>query len=343
MENNKPKSFLEENEEILLGATPLLVGMLSGEMGIGADIAGDTLIDDYRTKRKANMDLMKSIKMQSLKSEGASNKPLTKSNVTEILGPDGRPQIVRIEDAINQTTPDKFHLDKKKSLSRFNKDIDRADSQIAFDRQEEINRPKRQFQQETRLKKDFESNKVTKNTRDLGQSYRKLKQLLGQPQNSINDLSVMIYYMKMLDPGSTVRETEAASVANATNVPASVRHQYNRLFRGEDAKMPQEVRTNIRGTLNGLYSAQLEAQEGVTSDYKALASKYGLDPELLVNIPKVEMMKTQEAGTEEEDLGDAEDNTTMGVNYRIIRNSKTGEYFKQYMNGELEPHSRGGN
>ena len=47
------------------------------------------------------------------------------------------------------------------------------------------------------------------------------------------DLSMIFNYMKILDPGSVVRESEFATAANSGSVPQRIRAQYNKVVAGE--------------------------------------------------------------------------------------------------------------
>lgn len=50
--------------------------------------------------------------------------------------------------------------------------------------------------------------------------------------NAMNDVAMVFSFMKVLDPTSTVREGEYATVENAKGTPAKIRNYYNRLVSG---------------------------------------------------------------------------------------------------------------
>jgi hypothetical protein len=54
-----------------------------------------------------------------------------------------------------------------------------------------------------------------------------------QKADAASDISFVYQYMKMLDPGSVVREGEFATAQNATGVPERILNMYNRALKGE--------------------------------------------------------------------------------------------------------------
>jgi hypothetical protein len=64
----------------------------------------------------------------------------------------------------------------------------------------------------------------------ISQAYRKIE---NAPDTAAGDMSKIFGFMKILDPGSTVREGEYASAENARGVPDTVRAQYNKVSTGQ--------------------------------------------------------------------------------------------------------------
>lgn len=71
---------------------------------------------------------------------------------------------------------------------------------------------------------------------DLGviSSYKNIEQTatLAKQGNPASQISLVFSYMKALDPTSTVREGEFATVQNAAGVPEQIRNQYNKVMSG---------------------------------------------------------------------------------------------------------------
>ena len=82
--------------------------------------------------------------------------------------------------------------------------------------------------------------------------------------------------MKMLDPGSVVREGEFANAQNSAGVPDQIKAQYNRIINGE--RLAENTRKDFIRTAQDLYATQLASQNYLDQNYKNLATSYGLDP-----------------------------------------------------------------
>ena len=96
------------------------------------------------------------------------------------------------------------------------------------------------------------------------------------------DLALIFNYMKLLDPGSTVREGEFANAQNAGNISQSIVGQYNKLIKGE-GRLDETLRNDFLNRANRLYK-QAEGQQGqTTKTYQGLASRaVGVNPENVV-------------------------------------------------------------
>jgi hypothetical protein len=86
----------------------------------------------------------------------------------------------------------------------------------------------RRFTVEDRMADDYEQ--ATKNDRTVISAFQNLR---ATPASAAGDISFIFQYMKMLDPGSVVREGEFATAQNAASVPDQIRNQYNRALSGE--------------------------------------------------------------------------------------------------------------
>ena len=82
-------------------------------------------------------------------------------------------------------------------------------------------------------------------------------------------------YMKMLDPGSVVREQEFANAQNAAGVPDQVRNAYNKALRGERLNPAQRAEF-LRSAKQMAAFAGGKISE-VARDYQTNADEYGYD------------------------------------------------------------------
>lgn len=124
-------------------------------------------------------------------------------------------------------------------------------------------------------------------TQYLGQAktYQDVKQAtdrvkaLSPDLNPPEQMALIFSVMKMLDPSSTVRETEYANAQNTTGAMGSMWNYYNKMKDGEflnDAQVKQ-----FRDLVNNQYQAA-EASYGQTLDqYRGLAQRYRMDPAII--------------------------------------------------------------
>lgn len=100
------------------------------------------------------------------------------------------------------------------------------------------------------------------------------------PVSGAGDISLIYSFMRINDPGSTVREGEFATAENAGGVPAQIRNLYNKVVRGQ--RLEVSVRNDFMATAQAIYRARLPQVARATSQYRALANQYGMNPELVV-------------------------------------------------------------
>lgn len=124
---------------------------------------------------------------------------------------------------------------------------------------------------------------------DVQDGYRRLIAATEQREanpNSVSpasDIALIFGYMKMLDPGSVVREGEYATAQNAASIPDRVRNAYNKAIEGEFLTDGQ--RQDFVDTAGRLYGQAREQAERTASRYRDLARGYGLDEGRVVSIP----------------------------------------------------------
>jgi hypothetical protein len=93
----------------------------------------------------------------------------------------------------------------------------------------------------------------------------------------IGNIGSVFSLMKILDPGSTVREGEAASVQNAAGVPDRFRNAYNQLLSGEGLSLAQ--RTDMADVARSIYNQRLTGYNSLAETYRGLMTDQGADPD----------------------------------------------------------------
>jgi hypothetical protein len=89
--------------------------------------------------------------------------------------------------------------------------------------------------------------------------------------SAAGDLSLIFGFMKMLDPGSSVREGEFANAQNSAGIPDRVVNMYNRALRGE--RLNEEQRKDFSRQAQNVFKAQLKSQLQNEETYRGIAKR----------------------------------------------------------------------
>jgi len=97
------------------------------------------------------------------------------------------------------------------------------------------------------LSANFDKNKQVQDYKNVVISYNTISSAAENP-SAAGDLSLIFQYMKVLDPGSTVREGEFANAQNAAGVPDRIRNMFNNWSKGQrlDEKQRQDFITQAK-------------------------------------------------------------------------------------------------
>lgn len=121
--------------------------------------------------------------------------------------------------------------------------------------------------------------KFRKEYSDQTKGYQEVKAAYGRVKASedsaVGDLSLIFGYMKMLDPGSVVREGEFATAQNAAGVPERIQNIYNKVISGERLNAGQ--RKAFKGQAEKLYQSAAEGEKTVRTGITRMANGYGLN------------------------------------------------------------------
>lgn len=137
---------------------------------------------------------------------------------------------------------------------------------------EEQKKSERNIKQEDSLRQEWEKSPVTKNTQIAYTGYRKMKEATA---SGAGDMALIYGYMKLLDPTSTVRESEYATAEKAAGVPERIRQMYNKIVDGE--KLSPAMRQDFLKNADKQLKVHLDSQAKVDKQLKAVAEKRGLD------------------------------------------------------------------
>jgi hypothetical protein len=119
----------------------------------------------------------------------------------------------------------------------------------------------------------------TNTVKDYGlqtQAYQRVLDSASSP-SAAGDLSLIFNYMKVLDPGSTVREGEFATAAATGSFGDQLQAAGERILSGQ--RLTPEQRMDFVNRAGQLFQGATELQEKTNARYQGLATQYGYDPE----------------------------------------------------------------
>lgn len=105
-------------------------------------------------------------------------------------------------------------------------------------------------------------------------SAAKLEEIAKNP-SAASDIALIFSYMKALDPGSVVRETEFATAQNAAGVPDRLRNTFNRVLNGERLNPTQ--RQDFLNQARTIASKQFEAHTRTLNHFRDVSKRLGVD------------------------------------------------------------------
>lgn len=129
------------------------------------------------------------------------------------------------------------------------------------------------------LRKEFTGNPMVKRTQELAEAWGKMDSAF-KSGGPASDMSLIYGFMKMQDPGSTVREGEYATAENSGSVDQRLIGLYNRVLKGE--RLAPSIRSDFMRQATGLYGAQIERFKPFAETYGGLADRYGVPRENVV-------------------------------------------------------------
>jgi hypothetical protein len=128
---------------------------------------------------------------------------------------------------------------------------------------------------EGKLRDDYD--KQIKDYVGAREGYQKVVQAArgGTPAD---DIALVFGYMKTLDPGSTVREGEAATIQNSGTIPQTVQNMYNKMLTGEGRLLPEQ-RAQFSDSAERQFQVYQRTADSLNERYGELAKSYGFAPD----------------------------------------------------------------
>tara|TARA_R100000656_G_scaffold119199_1_gene93051 strand:+ start:263 stop:2176 length:1914 start_codon:yes stop_codon:yes gene_type:complete len=132
---------------------------------------------------------------------------------------------------------------------------------------------------ESTLRKEFNNIFEVAQMREMKTMYDKVN-ISAKEDSAAGDISLIFAYMKMLDPRSTVREGEAATVQNARGIPEGIRNMFNKAREGKGLEASQ--RASFVKASKALMAGTIENYKPVYEAYVDIANRKGFEVEDVV-------------------------------------------------------------
>jgi len=140
--------------------------------------------------------------------------------------------------------------------------------------------PKPPFGNEKDLRAEFQAQ--AKPFNELSQAYQKIE-TAATNNSPAGDIALVYGFMKVLDPGSVVREGEFATAQNAGGVSDTVRNMYNKALSGE--RLGERTRSDFLQQSRNIIESQRPLAQDLVSRYSDIATQYQLNPNQVVYDP----------------------------------------------------------
>jgi len=138
----------------------------------------------------------------------------------------------------------------------------------------QLKMPSEQRKGEGDIRKEFTGNAEVK---DFGKQASAFGRVVSSAQDpsAAGDLALIFNYMKVLDPGSTVREGEFATAQNAAGVEGRLRSLYNNVIEG--TRLNDIQREDFVNRARMLFQGAESGYQGIRDQYIDIAGQYGYD------------------------------------------------------------------
>jgi hypothetical protein len=129
--------------------------------------------------------------------------------------------------------------------------------------------------QENTLRDEY--NSLTAPFRTVQDAYSKITNVAN---TGAGDMSLLYSYVKMLDPGSVVRESEFATAAASGSFGERVQGAMQRVMSGQ--RLPDTLRKDFIVEAKNIYTQQNNAAKRLEDQYTGIAQRNGLNPKNVI-------------------------------------------------------------
>ena len=132
----------------------------------------------------------------------------------------------------------------------------------------------------TKLSNNYKGMRSVEKYQKLRSTYQKIEVAYNQAYNPLTknpqvaDVSMIFNYMKMLDPGSTVREGEYATAKNTAGIDQGMRNTFNAAL--GSGFLSDSQRADFRRTAWKLINAEASNVQKINENFTSIGEKFGI-------------------------------------------------------------------
>ena len=160
----------------------------------------------------------------------------------------------------------------------------------AADAKARADAPGKAFERADKLRDEY--NTLTKDFRTVQDAYSKIR---STSDTGAGDMSLLYSYVKLLDPGSVVRESEFATAAASGSYGERVQGAVQRILTGQ--RLPATLRDAFKSEADSIYLAQKSGADRMKENYTDLAGRYGIDPKDVIQDYSTDAKKRRKSDT----------------------------------------------
>lgn len=275
------KMYGEIGEVTTIGQPQLDVGALSRLFAISPRIAAKVLPSVEAFRKLTAPELIKLGAEETLTEIGPDRQPRV------VASGAGKPQVTKPAGSVLEAMQvlginvpvDKLSEEQRKAINSYiERKTERGAAKVAVD----MTKGQKGYENLTDLKKQFGSEPIYKEFAGMQTAYSQVTSAI-QQGTPIADTAAATKIMKLLDPGSVVRETELGMAMAATGKLDRLKYLLTNYVSGN--KLTPQQRVEFQGLADELYNAAATAYNSKRGEYELIGRRFNLDPDLALGKP----------------------------------------------------------
>jgi hypothetical protein len=264
-EKNDPKSRTSRNAFLAAMLNKDLAPLLAQAFPGGPGSASAADIEAFEARIKSGAGYSDTVAGTGVKVADADEKRAKAGEIVTLLPGKEKEQGAKLNDIRADTAL------KGKQGQKIDAEIEAAKATTAGANAEKSGKT------EQELRKEFQGTPMFTQANEVNTAYRKV---LAAPADPKGDIALIYSYVKILDPGSVVREGEIQLSKEGRSYETQVKAWVTKAKTGEG--FTPEERAQFRNSARSLYDAQMQSYRAASENYRRLASERGVKPENVV-------------------------------------------------------------